>query len=146
MVNGFGVVAQGLLREPLRVTALECALGPGISVRVQRHTVNVQPLTTLPEFCRAVAGANGAQIWKERSSLRTTTKDHSDFISEANQSGFDAVEIVVSQFLPSVGNGSSWPVDVFSKEESSVALRGTGVPEEFVEIAALVIVRPGAVP
>ena len=69
-MHRLGVVAEGLLGEALGVAALECALSPGVAVRVQCHASDLQTLTTLLELRGTVTGADGAQIGKKRAGLR----------------------------------------------------------------------------
>jgi hypothetical protein len=90
---------------------------------------------TLLEFRGTIAGADGAQIGKERTGLGATLEDGGDFIAKADQSGLDSG--AGPQLLPAVGDGAGIPVDVLGGQAGRVGLRGAGVPEQLVEIVAL---------
>src|ERR1035437_7405504 len=109
VMRRLGVAAACLLGESLGVAALESALGPGVAVGVQCHAADFQPLTTLLEFRGTVAGADGAQIGKERAGLGATLEDGGDFIAKADQGGLDSGAGL--QLLPAVGDGASIPIN-----------------------------------
>ena len=54
LMHRLGVVAQRLLREPLRETAFQRPLRPRISIAVQRHPGNLAVDRTKIRFGRAV--------------------------------------------------------------------------------------------
>ena len=80
----FGVVAEGLLGEALGVAALERTLRPGVSVRVEGHSVDSKALAALLEFSGAIAGADGAEIWKQGAGSGAALEEGSDIVAEAN--------------------------------------------------------------
>ncbi len=63
MMHRLGIVPQRLLREPLRVAALQSPFRPRIAIRVQRHARNFQPLATLTELRCPVTGTHGAKLF-----------------------------------------------------------------------------------
>ena len=74
-MHRLGVVAQRLLREPLRETAFQRPLRPRIPIRMQRHPGNPQPVAPLLELRRPIPGAHGAEIRKKRPDRRTPFQD-----------------------------------------------------------------------
>ena len=90
---------------------------------------------TLLEFRGTIAGADGAQIGKERTGLGATLEDGGDFIAKADQGGLDSGAGL--QLLPAVGDGAGIPINVLGGQAGRVGLRGAGVPEQLVEIVAL---------
>lgn len=60
VMHGLGIVTERLLREALRITALQRAFGPRVPVRVKRYTFDVQPFAALFEFGSAISRPDGA--------------------------------------------------------------------------------------
>ncbi len=66
-MHRFAVMAQRFLRKPLRITGHLRAFSPRITIRMERHAFDAQADATLLELRGPVAGANTAQVRKERS-------------------------------------------------------------------------------
>ena len=66
MMHRLGIVPQRLLREPLRIPALQRPLRPGIPIRMQRHPLDPQPLAPLLELRRPVPRPHRPQIREQR--------------------------------------------------------------------------------
>ena len=84
-MHRLGVVAQRLLREPLRETAFQRPLRPRIPIAVQRHPGNPQPVTPLLELRRPIPGAHGAEIRKQLPDRRTPFQDGLNVRAEPEQ-------------------------------------------------------------
>ena len=84
VVHGFGVVPQRLLSEALREAAFERAFSPRVAIAVERHALDLQTSTALPELRSAIARAHGAEIREQRAGLRPALQDSGDFLAEAD--------------------------------------------------------------
>ena len=132
MMHRLGIVPQRLLREPLRVAALQSPFRPGITIRVERHTRYTQTTAALLKFRRPVACSHGAKVWKKRSNCRTPFQNDLDFRAEANQRRLDANTPSRLQFCPRVTNRAG--------------VRDVPVPDSERELKSLKIslkIRPG---
>jgi hypothetical protein len=85
--------------EAFGVATLERALGPGIAVGVKCHAPDVQALTALLEFSRAVPGSDGAQIWKEGARRWTAPEEGGDLFPEADGSVTEVAEVELSNLI-----------------------------------------------
>ncbi len=135
-MDGLGVVPQRLLSEPFRVATFESTLRPGITVRVKCHALDFQALATLLKLGSSVARTHGAKIGKQWALLRASLKDLGDLLTESDQRRPE-VAAARFEFLARVAEGPLLPVDILGGEVRRVALRGSSVPKQFVEIAAL---------
>src|SRR5665647_3567003 len=84
-VHRLGVVAQRLLREPLRESAFQRPLRPRIPIRMQRHALDLQPVAPLLELRRPIPGAHGAEIRKKLPVRRTPFQDGLNVRAEPEQ-------------------------------------------------------------
>ena len=89
------------------------------------------------EFGGTVAGPNLTEIRKQRAGAGSVFQEIGNVSSEANYCGFDAGRFKRREFAPRVGNRPLLPVNVLSFERGGVTLRGAGVPEKGVKVAAL---------
>jgi hypothetical protein len=141
-MHRLGIVPQCLLREPLRVAALQSPFRPRIPIRVQRHTRNLQSITALTKLRCPVASPHGAKVWKQRSRRRTPFQDGLDFRAEANQRRLDANPAARLQFCPRIANRAAVPIHILRQQAGRVRLRRAGVPQQFVKIPPLRVLFP----
>src|SRR5580765_1695013 len=104
---------------------------------MQAHAFNVQAIAALFEFRGAIAGANCAQVRKQRTGLRPPLQNSGYLLTKANEGWFDSVAGAGLQFLARVGNRVRGPVNVLRGKAGRVGLRCSGVPEQLVEVATL---------
>ncbi len=135
-MDGLGVVPQRLLSEPFRVATFESTLRPGIAVRVKCHALDFQALATLLKLGSSVARTHGAKIGKQWALLRASFKNLGDLLTEPDERRFD-VAAPRFEFLARVADGPLPQVYVLGHEARRIRLRSSGVPQQFVEIAAL---------
>ena len=125
-MNGLTVVAQGLLGEALGVARFFGPLGPGVAVGMERHALDLQPRTPLLELGGAVAGANPAQVGKQRPRIGQRVEDGRNFLIKAHDG--DGAGL-----LSCKGNHPVLPLDIFGFEEGDVGLGCAQVPRQLIE-------------
>lgn len=79
------VVAECLLREPLRVSALLGPFRPSISVAVQGDTLDAHSPTNARELRRAVSRIHLSQVGKQWPGAGEGLQYHFDIIIEVNE-------------------------------------------------------------
>jgi len=130
-----GALSEGFLCKPLRVAARFRPLRPSVAVRVQRHALDAQSITSLFEFRGAVATANGLHIGKQRAGCRHLPQEGFNVRAKMNHDQ-------TAGFLPRVGDGLVGPVNVLRLEIGDVGLRTAKMPAQFVEPAPLRVLFP----
>jgi len=75
VVHGAAVVTEGPLGKPLWIAAFRRTLGPGITIGVERDTVDPEPNTALLKLRRPISRTHPSKIGKQGTRLRQRTKD-----------------------------------------------------------------------
>jgi len=139
-VNGFGVVAKGLLSEAFGIAAGRSTFSPAVAVGVEGHALDARALAALFEFGGAIAGAHSGQVREERAGPGPALQDGSELAAEPDKGGPDGGSVAIGEFAAGVAERALVPVDVLRPHEGRVTLRSPGVPEELVEVEALGVV------
>lgn len=128
-MHRFAVMAQRLLRKPLRITRHLRAFSPRITIRVERHALDAQAGATLLELGSPVAGAHTAQVGKERPRGGQLAQQRRHFVAEVQARHRLGL-------LTAVTHHSLVPGNVLGIELGDVTLRPSQQPAQFVEPAA----------
>jgi len=129
-MHRLAVVAQRLLCKPLRVAALLGAFGPGITVGMQRHTLDTKPPATLLELSRTVATPDGLQVGKQRAGVWQTAKNRLDLFAKVDHRE-------TAGLLACVGDGSVAPINILRFQVGDVSLRAAEMPAQLVKAPPL---------
>src|SRR5260370_42648440 len=138
-MDSFAVVTQGFLREALRVACFPGSFGPGVTVGMQRHSLDAQTVAPLFELRRAVTGPHTLEIGKQPTGVRTATQHNFDFFSEMDESQ-------TASLLAGITDDSIFPVNLVTIQIGHIVLGAAQPPAPFINIPPLSILLPAINP